>query len=60
MLRRVAKRLNGMDWTGILPCSDDLVFTASDTEDGVMIQEDLPASVPPKRLALLRRRGLWE
>jgi hypothetical protein len=60
LLRRVAKHLNSQDWTGILPVTDDFIFTAVDTSDGVMLEEDLPPSVPPKRLSLLRKRGFWE
>lgn len=60
MLRRVAKRLNEQDWTGTLPVTDDFIFTASDTSDRYDTRDDLPPSVPAKRLALLKKRGLWE
>jgi hypothetical protein len=60
MLRHVAQRLNAHGAVAGLPGTDDFIFTACDTSDGVMIGDDLPASVPPKRLKLLKQRGFWE
>jgi alkylated DNA repair dioxygenase AlkB len=60
MLRRVAKRLNDMDWQGVIPVTGEFVVTASDTEDGVDFAADFRGSVPAPRRALLKKRGLWE
>ncbi|WP_327001293.1 hypothetical protein OHA72_40065 [Dactylosporangium sp. NBC_01737] len=55
----VAADLNTLDWTGSLPPTDDFVVYAVDVELADL-ERNLPACLPPDRLALLRDRGLLQ
>jgi hypothetical protein len=61
MLRRVSRELNKKDWSAICEVTDDFVIAPADGSQffaGDQDYADLVKSIPPKRLALLRSRGL--
>lgn len=62
MLREVARQLNAKDWSKVCPVTDDFVVVPADGSQhfGGEDYEDLVASVPSARLALLRSRGLLD
>jgi hypothetical protein len=55
-LHRAARELNGFDWSGVLPRSDDFIVLATDYI-GYWLAEDMTASVPKKQLSLLVSHG---
>lgn len=57
LLCAVAAELNAYDWSRILPITDDFVAYAVDWEL-TDFERNMPACVPPARLAILRERGL--
>ena len=56
-MHRVAKRLNLLDWSGLLDTTDDFVVVAID-DHGFDPYADLKACVGAERIALLDSRGL--
>lgn len=59
MTQRVAAKLNTLDWATIVPATDDfVVFPADGSHTFCDDLGDLHASVPEKRLNLLRSRNL--
>ena len=58
MLRRVAMKLNDIDWREVFPTSKSFVVVARDTELECSITDDLKGSVPADKLQKLRDRGL--
>lgn len=56
-LHDAARELNALDWSGVLPHSDDFVVLAADYI-GYWLEEDMAASIPEGRLAVLKSRGL--
>ncbi len=57
MLRRVAKRLSDLDWTGILPTDDRFVVVALDSI-GYWLDDDLQACIPPAKRNRMTQLGL--
>ncbi len=53
MLVSLAQELNALAWSEILPVTDDFVVYAVDI-DNTKVAEDLEASIPPEKLAVLR------
>ncbi len=61
MTQRVALQLNALDWTTILPVTDDfIVFPADGSHTFCDDLGDMAASVPKPRLKLLQSRKLLE
>ncbi len=59
MIQRVSAKLNTLDWATIVPTTDDfVVFPADGSHTFCDDLGDLSASVPEKRLSLLRSRNL--
>ena len=56
-MHRVAARLNGQDWTGILDTTDDFIVLPTD-EIGYWTASDMRASIPAERLEFFRSLGL--
>lgn len=59
MLRKVAAKLNALDWKKFCPVTDDFVVVPADgsMHFGGEDYEDMVESIPRKRLELLRSRG---
>lgn len=57
MMHWVALRLNDLDWSKILPTTNDFVVTTGDYI-GYWLLEDMAASIPPMKFELLRKRRL--
>ena len=57
VLSRVAQDLNQVDWSGILPCSEDFVVLATDYI-GAWLVEDMSASIPKPALLKLKKKKL--
>ena len=57
MIQAVARELNAVDWSMVMPTTDDFVVTATDSS-GLQIYDDLEASVPAEKLQLLRSRNM--
>ena len=60
---RVAMRLNKLDWRKIARVTDEFIVLPADDHGETDFFEELRASVPAKKIALLRRRGMfpvWE
>lgn len=57
MMHRVAQRLNSLDWSDVLPTTDDFMVVSTNTI-GYWDAEDLQCSIPEAKLAVLRERGL--
>ncbi|GIG91073.1 hypothetical protein [Plantactinospora endophytica] len=57
MLCQVAAELNTVDWSAVLPVTDDFVVYASDWQM-VDFDRNLPECVPARQISLLRQRGL--
>jgi hypothetical protein len=55
MMHRVARRLNAIDWSGIVKPTDDYVVVATE-RIGYWLVEDMAASIPAEKLALLKKR----
>lgn len=59
MVQRVATRLNHLSWSAYAPVTDDFVVFAADASHTFCADyEEMLASVPPERVALLRSRGM--
>ena len=57
MMWRIARKLNSLDWTGVLETTDDFVVFASDWS-GFWVLEDLKNSLPAEKRRLLESRRL--
>ncbi len=58
MIYRVCLHLNDLDWSAILPVTEDFAVVASDWS-GFWVHEDAEKSVPPARKRLLKKQGLF-
>lgn len=59
MIYRVCLSLNELDWSTILPVTEDFVVVASDWSTGCDIERDAKASVPPAKQKKLKSQGLF-
>ena len=59
MFYRVCLRLNELDWSAILPVTEDFVVVASDWSEGCDIVRDAKASVPHAKQERLKDQGLF-
>lgn len=57
LLWRVALRLTKVDWQPIMRVSDDFIAYAMDDTGNFDATEDMRASVPAERIALMREQG---
>lgn len=57
ILHRAALRLNRVDWSTLLPVTDDFVVAVIDNTGDYEQDEDLAASVPPEKIAVLQSSG---
>ncbi len=56
-LRRVARRLNDLDWSTICRVTDDFVVVTADNTGNYGYVSDAAASMTPRQLRRLRRSG---
>ena len=58
MIYRVCLQLNELDWSAILPVTEDFIVVASDWS-GFWVHEDAEKSVPLARKRMLKKQGLF-
>ena len=61
MYQRVCARLNALDWSHIMPTTDDFIIFPTDDHGEMDPKKDLLASVPHDKLTLLmERKRIWK
>ena len=61
MYQRVCARLNALDWSQIMPTTDDFIIFPADDHGEMDPKKDLLASVPHDKLTLLmERKRIWK
>ena len=59
MIYRVCLSLNQLDWSKVLPVTDDFVVIASDWSAGFQIYKDALASLPKEKVRTLKKSGFF-